>query len=133
MVRVEDARARASGHAAAEAVLADAKQRVEDAPPQVLRPLDPSDIDGALRRLRLMLSVLHKRYDDDIEIGPAINRAEADLDARFAMKPGQEIDFDDDARELGATVTIVIRFIDALNRFDRMLPPHGLAPPTNRH
>ena len=132
LIKIEEARARASGHKAAEKVLLQAQQRVEDAPAlQALQPLDPADIGGGLSRARLMLSVLHKRYDDDIEIGPAIATAEADLEARFATKPGEEIDFDDDARQLGATVTILTRFIDALSKFDRMLPPPGAAAPAD--
>jgi hypothetical protein len=123
LVLIEDALARTRGHVAAEGVLSEARERVKDAPEaQTLSPLDPLDIEGGLRRIRVMLSMLHQRYDDDIEVGPAIAEVEADLEGRFKIKPGQEIDLDDDARQLGAAATIVTRFTAAMDKFDRMVP-----------
>ena len=126
LVRVEDALARARGYAAAEQTLTQARESVDLAPaPEVLQPLDPADVSGGLTRVRLMLARLRTRYEADIEIGPALDHVEADLDARFALKPGEEIDLDDDARQLGATSAIASRFDDAMGKFDRMLPAPG--------
>jgi hypothetical protein len=126
LLKVEDAVARAQGHAAAEKTLTQAAQRLEvAAEPEVLRPLDPWDVAGGLIRTRLMLSRLHTLYDADFEIGPALANAEEDLETRFSPKVGGEIDFDDDARQLGATTAIISRFTDALSKFDRMAPAPG--------
>ncbi|MEJ8837988.1 eCIS core domain-containing protein [Ramlibacter sp. AN1133] len=128
LVRVEDALARARGHEAAQQTLAQAGQEVDlMAQPEVLKPLDVADVGPGLARVRLMLARLRERYEADIEIGPALVQAETDLEARFALKQGQEIDLEDDARQLGAASAIVSRFGEAMGKFDRMLPAPGAA------
>jgi hypothetical protein len=122
-IAIDDALSRAAGQKSAEAVLEEAKRRAETAGPAVLGAVDPLQINEHLRLIRLMLVALHSRYDDDIEVAPAIASLEADLDVRFGVHAGDVIDFEEDARQVGATQAIVARCVASLAKFDRMLSP----------
>jgi hypothetical protein len=126
-IRLDDALGRGEGRNRAEAALAAAAKRGATAEALTPEFVDPLEITDRLRLVRRMLAALRAKYGKDEEIEPAITALEADLEERFATRPGEALDFEEDARQVGATQVIVERVGRSLAQFEQWLPQPGSA------
>lgn len=118
VIPFDDAIGRGSGNTRAESVLDAAGRAAASGELLTAQPVDPLDIQNRMRLVRQMLESMRDRYGFDFEIERAIASLETSFEARFSAG---DIDFEEDAKQIGTTQTIVESCDRSLNAFNRKL------------